>query len=166
MSDSTTQPADTSMEMNEELDATVEEEINHDATQVDNMNVDGAADAQPATNGDAGVPQAVQEARIPAKKDATLREFLGKMDEFAPIVCSSMLTLYEKMMLNAYRSPTQLPTTTSHAPACHRHRTPRPTSPAYLRLRRRSSLPTLRPTHTSSRASDRPTPQVTIPWVA
>jgi transcription initiation factor TFIID subunit 10 len=91
MSDSTTQPADTSMEMTEELDATVEEEINHDAPQVDNMNLDGAADAPPTMNGDAVVPQTVQEARIPAKKDATLREFLGKMDEFAPIVCSLCL---------------------------------------------------------------------------
>lgn len=88
MSDSTTQPADTSMDMNEELDATVEEEINHDAPPVDSMNLDGAGDAPPTLNGDAGVPQPVQEARIPAKKDATLREFLGKMDEFAPIVCA------------------------------------------------------------------------------
>jgi transcription initiation factor TFIID subunit 10 len=72
MSDSTTQPTDTSMEMTEELDATVEEEINHNAPQVDNMNLDGAGDAPPTTN-------------------ATLREFLGKMDEFAPIVCSLCL---------------------------------------------------------------------------
>jgi transcription initiation factor TFIID subunit 10 len=27
------------------------------------------------------------ESRIPAKKDATLREFLSKMDDHAPIVC-------------------------------------------------------------------------------
>lgn len=30
--------------------------------------------------------EGVFEPRIPAKKDATLREFMGKMDEFAPIV--------------------------------------------------------------------------------
>jgi transcription initiation factor TFIID subunit 10 len=36
-------------------------------------------------HGEAG--PALQEARIPAKKDATLREFLSKMDDCAPIVC-------------------------------------------------------------------------------
>lgn len=34
-----------------------------------------------ATTGGAGL-----EARIPTKKDASLREFLGKMDDYAPIV--------------------------------------------------------------------------------
>lgn len=46
------------------------------------------------TNGeDANAPAAEEsqnegsfEPRIPAKKDATLKEFLGKMDEYAPIV--------------------------------------------------------------------------------
>lgn len=84
MSESTTQPADASMEVNEELDQTVEEEINRDATQADMMNLDGAND-EPAVNGLAEAAHTI-EARIPAKKDATLREFLGKMDEYAPIV--------------------------------------------------------------------------------
>jgi transcription initiation factor TFIID subunit 10 len=39
---------------------------------------------QPASNGAARAPAA--DARIPAKKDASLREFLAKMDEHAPIV--------------------------------------------------------------------------------
>lgn len=85
MSEGTTQPADSSMDAIEELDPTVEEEINHDATQADMMNVDGAADAEPLVNGASDTAQ-TSEARIPAKKDATLREFLGKMDEYAPIV--------------------------------------------------------------------------------
>jgi transcription initiation factor TFIID subunit 10 len=84
MSESTTQPQDASMETNDELDPTVEEEINRDATQADMMNVDGAND-EPVVNGIAEAPHTV-EARIPAKKDATLREFLGKMDDYAPIV--------------------------------------------------------------------------------
>jgi len=33
-----------------------------------------------------GIQPEIVEPRIPAKKDATLREFLGKMDDFAPIV--------------------------------------------------------------------------------
>jgi transcription initiation factor TFIID subunit 10 len=73
------------MEVNEELDPSVENEINHDATQADAMNLDGANDEAPTTN---GIPEATAfEQRIPAKKDATLREFLGKMDDYAPIVC-------------------------------------------------------------------------------
>jgi hypothetical protein len=87
MSDSTTQPIDSSMEVNEELDPSVENEIIPDATQPDAMNLDGTNDAEPPTTN--GVPEvpATFEARIPAKKDATLREFLGNMDEYAPIVC-------------------------------------------------------------------------------
>lgn len=34
-------------------------------------------------------PQNLPEPRIPVKKDVTLREFLGKMDDYAPIVSSS-----------------------------------------------------------------------------
>jgi transcription initiation factor TFIID subunit 10 len=89
MSDSTAQPLDASMEVNDELDPTVEEEINHDAVQADAMNLDGAADAEPAVNGITDAAQTF-EARIPAKKDATLREFLGKMDDYAPIVCDRL----------------------------------------------------------------------------
>ena len=85
MSDSTSQPPDTKMEVTEDLDPSVENEINHDATQDDAMNLDGANDDAPAVNGAAEAPAAFEQ-RIPAKKDATLREFLGKMDEYAPIV--------------------------------------------------------------------------------
>ncbi|KAJ4367681.1 hypothetical protein N0V83_007266 [Neocucurbitaria cava] len=94
MSDSTTQPADASMEVNEELDPTVEDEINPDATQADAMNLDGANDAEPAAvNGVQDAPTAF-EARIPAKKDATLREFLGKMDEYTPIIPDAVTNYY------------------------------------------------------------------------
>jgi transcription initiation factor TFIID subunit 10 len=43
-------------------------------------NMDGASDDPPA------VPQI--ETRMPAKKDVALRDFLSKMDEYAPIVSS------------------------------------------------------------------------------
>jgi transcription initiation factor TFIID subunit 10 len=100
MSDSTTQPPDSNMEVNEELDPTVEEEINRDATQADAMNIDGAADAEPAAvNGIADAAQTF-EARIPAKKDATLREFLGKMDEYAPIVCQPLVRISRQTKLS------------------------------------------------------------------
>lgn len=77
MSDSNTQPPDASVEANEE--------------QPDAMNLDGTNDAEPtAVNGVSDTTVAF-EARIPAKKDATLREFLGKMDEYAPIVSCTRL---------------------------------------------------------------------------
>jgi transcription initiation factor TFIID subunit 10 len=76
------------MEANDELNHDVEDEIKHDATQLeaDAMNLDGANDTEPAAVNGMEDSAAAFEARIPAKKDATLREFLGKMDEYAPIV--------------------------------------------------------------------------------
>lgn len=60
------QPADTSSHTMDNSSATA------------NMNMDGASDEPPAA------PQI--ETRMPAKKDVALRDFLGKMDEYAPIV--------------------------------------------------------------------------------
>ena len=69
------------------LDAAVEADINPEPTQPDAMNVDGSNDAGAAARNGAEDPAPAQlEARIPAKKDTTLREFLGKMDDYAPIV--------------------------------------------------------------------------------
>ncbi|KAF2855984.1 transcription initiation factor IID, TAF10 subunit [Plenodomus tracheiphilus IPT5] len=94
MSDNTSQPPDAVMEVNEELDAIVEDEINLDAPPAEAMNLDGANDAEPtAVNGVTDETVAF-EARIPAKKDATLGEFLGKMDEFAPIIPDAVTNYY------------------------------------------------------------------------
>jgi hypothetical protein len=92
MSDANSQPPDTNMEMNDELDQTVDDEIKQDATQLetDAMNLDGAKDAEPPKVNGMADSAAAFEARIPAKKDATLREFLGKMDDYAPIVCRAL----------------------------------------------------------------------------
>ena len=89
MSEENSQPPDTNMEVNDELDHAVDDEIKQDATQLeaDAMNLDGANDAEPAAVNGMADSAAAFEARIPAKKDATLREFLGKMDDYAPIVC-------------------------------------------------------------------------------
>lgn len=90
MSEENIPPPDTNMDTNEEheLDPTVEDEINQDATQAEAMNLDGANEAEPAAVNGVTDAAVTFEARIPAKKDATLREFLGKMDEYAPIVCA------------------------------------------------------------------------------
>lgn len=109
MSESNSQPPDTNMEGNDELDRTVDEEIKQDATQLqaDAMNLDGANDAEPpAVNGVADAATTF-EARIPAKKDATLREFLGKMDEYAPIVRLPSLDLRRQNADKVARYPMQ-----------------------------------------------------------
>jgi transcription initiation factor TFIID subunit 10 len=80
-SNPTTQPsAEETRE--EDLDPSQEVDTSADTTQPDSMNIDSTNDTRPE---DDEVNKPI-EARIPAKKDATLREFLGKMDDYAPIV--------------------------------------------------------------------------------
>lgn len=80
----------------EELDTSISAAITTQPTdtQPDAMNLDGANDMDgnapsgpPAADGimGAGAPP-TSELRIPTKKDASLREFLSKMDDYAPIV--------------------------------------------------------------------------------
>lgn len=73
----------------DDVDASLEADTQPEATQPDGMNLDGANDAGPSAPNGVTEAEAPFEARIPAKKDATLREFLGKMDDYAPIVCLS-----------------------------------------------------------------------------
>jgi transcription initiation factor TFIID subunit 10 len=77
-----TQPSTEETLREEDLDTTQEADTSAETTQPDSMNIDGANDVRPE---DDEVNKPI-EARIPAKKDATLREFLGKMDDYAPIV--------------------------------------------------------------------------------
>ncbi len=129
MSENAPHPPDVVAEVNDDIDATVEDEINRDVTQADAMNLDGANDAEPAAVNGATDATTAFEARIPAKKDATLREFLGKMDEYAPIVSSSPFVneiRYTKMasdtrcshelLLDARGSTTTSPNLTSSCP--------------------------------------------------
>ena len=62
----------------------------------DTMNLDGSGDSNtlPASlQVDAATGADEVEARIPQKKDATLKELLGKMDDYAPIVSCSASVL-------------------------------------------------------------------------
>jgi transcription initiation factor TFIID subunit 10 len=66
----------------EEIDASIEADINPNPPDPDAMNIDGRDDID---NSGLGVAPA-NEPKIPTKKDASLREFLNKMDDYAPIV--------------------------------------------------------------------------------
>lgn len=72
----------------EELDASIEADIK-EPQDPNVMNLDNANDANP----DLDAELSGFAARIPAKKDANLREFIGRMDEFAPIVSPTIFAL-------------------------------------------------------------------------
>jgi transcription initiation factor TFIID subunit 10 len=73
----------------EELDASIEADISQEPLQTDSMQIDSSAND--TTQASIPANPASAEPRIPAKKDASLREFLGKMDDYAPIVSRSLL---------------------------------------------------------------------------
>jgi len=76
-------------EPDEELDASIQADIDMGGTDNSNtMNLDGAGDAGPSRPDIDSIATAV-DPRLPTKKDASLREFLGKMDDYAPIVSFS-----------------------------------------------------------------------------
>ena len=90
MADSTTQATQDTVSQEtreEDIDASIEDDISKEPLQdTDSMQIDsnGAGDTQQATQENTTTASA--EPRIPAKKDASLREFLNKMDDYAPIV--------------------------------------------------------------------------------
>lgn len=72
--------------------------------------VDGAADGpepRPA-------PAIESETRVAQKKDATLREFISKMDDYAPIVSLAQSATLVVMITHAYKLPTQIPDAVVH----------------------------------------------------
>lgn len=120
MADNAQPPANVDMDMNDELDAAIEADMKPEVTQSDAMNLDGANDADASQRN--GVSEIPLEARIPAKKDATLREFLSKMDDYAPIVW--LPPLLGKTLAN----PTSVDTRRGYKLLPHARRTPTATA--------------------------------------
>lgn len=71
-----------------EIEADVDTDLNPPNPDQPTMNIDNAGETNEETAAHKDIPPI--ETRIPAKKDASLREFLNQMDDYAPIVSSPL----------------------------------------------------------------------------
>ena len=83
-SDLTASSSNAPVSSSDTLETQNDVEVNGDAAQETQDTTQPMVLDQPANT--ANIENVLPESRIPSKKDATLREFLSKMDDHAPIV--------------------------------------------------------------------------------
>ena len=101
------------------------------------------------------------EPKLPTRKDASLKEFLGKMDDYAPIV-SPHLTSSITFLIHLLRFQMLSPTTTLQKLACHHHLKLMSGLLAFLRSQLKSSSPTLQQTRINTLGFGHLIPQMQI----
>lgn len=165
----------------EDLDAAIDQEVDANASldpdQPVPLGLDGANDTNMENEGEATITAPAFESRISAKKDISLREFLPKMDEYAPIVSLHFMSAPQKQVKSLQRCrydpkidhatlrfPTRSQITTSPLRACPHPQLPPPISRASSPLPPKNSLPTSPQMPTNTRASAPQTRQATIRW--
>ncbi len=80
-------PPPESQTQEDDIDASIEADIDMSGTSNPNtMTLDGSGELDPSSSADLNPIAPPPDPRVPTKKDASLREFLNKMDDYAPIV--------------------------------------------------------------------------------
>lgn len=89
------QPQPTAQPTDADIDTSIANEMNptQETTSAGPSNT-APGSPPPQLGPEATHPQAVMEPRIPQKKDASLREFLGKMDEYTPLIPDAVTDYY------------------------------------------------------------------------
>lgn len=117
-------PSEDNIKTEPDLDASIEQDVE--------MNPEQPEEA-PAVDPMAPAP-------TPSKKETSLREFLGKMDDYAPIVCSPDSPRPSQHPANHLRSLTPSLLTISRSPASHHQAQGPAKRPRTLRASSRSPL--------------------------
>lgn len=106
------------------------------------------------------------EPKLPSRKDASLKEFMGKMDDYAPIVRSATKSFcpYVASSSHSRRSQMQSQITTSPKLAFHHHHKQTKSLPVSLPSQRRSLSPISLLMPTSTPAFDPPIVTPTTRW--
>lgn len=89
----------------EDIDASIEQDIDMAGTESNNNNAGENGSDPTAAAAAGGLPvESVAPAPPPTKKETSLREFLGKMDEYAPIVSVACCLTFSYTSITSFPS--------------------------------------------------------------